>query len=85
MLPEASRRKCTNTLEMIRSFVVDRLRCGHPGLSCRSEGKTWMPGPTRARLHFDLGSIGRSRFLAAEEKRWADPCPVMDGTVSAEG
>jgi hypothetical protein len=23
MLPEATRRKCTNTLKMIRSFVVD--------------------------------------------------------------
>jgi hypothetical protein len=58
MLPEATRRKCTNTLKMIRAFVVDRLRCGDPELSCSREEKTWMPGPTRGRQHFDLGSIG---------------------------
>jgi hypothetical protein len=58
MLPEAAGRKCTNTLKMIRSFVVDRLGSGHPELSCSSEEKTWMPGPTRGRQHFDLGSTG---------------------------
>jgi len=42
MLPEATRRKCTNTLKMIRAFVVDRLRCGDPGLSCPREEKTWI-------------------------------------------
>jgi hypothetical protein len=47
MLPEAARRKCTNTMKMIRAFVVDRLRCGDPELSCSREEKTWMPGPTR--------------------------------------
>jgi hypothetical protein len=37
--------------------------------------------------HFDLVSIGRSRFSATEEgkKDRVDPCPVMDITVSAAG
>jgi hypothetical protein len=52
MLPEAAGRKCTNTHKMIRSFVVDRLRCGHPGLSCSREEKMWMPRPNALKAAF---------------------------------
>jgi hypothetical protein len=86
MLLEAARRKCTNTRKMIRSFFVDRLRPGHPELSCSREEKTWDARPQRAEGSISTSVPSADRgFLRPRKKRSADPCPVMDVTVSAEG
>jgi len=67
---------------MIRAFAVARLRPGHSGLSCQGEVDARPNAPKAA--FFDLGSIGRSRFSAAEEKKLGRSLP-SDGRHSRRG
>jgi len=89
-LPEATGRKCTNTLKMIRSLVVDpaSLRRSWSILLTRREDVDARPNALtaafRPRLHRLIAVFGGRGKKDGPILAWY-PCLVMDVTVSAEG